>query len=392
MTGCPDTGPGSRAEREHFARASYDTGTWDADSAMSGCSHSDTPASCFRSICAAEKSSGDPDTQDHWALPHHNSPGGPPSKAGVTAALGRVNQTEGIDQAAARAHLDKHAALWGGGSSSNAGGVLAAAAARAGAMGGQRRGRPDDGARLATFAAQFRHEPVVVNGKELRQLDGYASVVEQRYPMWDLFGEYGETVDAKAFDQTLAMDPDVAFLINHKGLTLARTKAQPQSLFLDADPRGLHSSALVNPKRSDVSDLLTAIDDGAITEMSFAFYIVDWEWNEDYDEVRILQVDIDRGDVSAVNFGANPYTSISARSQEVMSLIPHLPESVARAAMERLGARLGVPVQVVERVTGQAAAAKRGWGTDDDGGPVQVGQGRSVSLVERLLDLDSATR
>ena len=386
MGRCPDD-PGTRADyAEHFRASGYDTGTWDADAAMAKCSASDTPASCFGSICAARVSAEPADTQDGWALPHHKEAGGVPSKAGVTAALGRVNQTDGIDRGKAESHLNNHAKLWGGGDSKGADPAeMRALAAQVRAEHMPRRGRPEDGARMATFGAQFRHEPVKVAGKELQRLDGYASVVEQRYPMWDMWGEYGETIAAEAFDATLAAGPDVAFLVNHRGVTMARTKGSTPTLTLDADPRGLHMEALVNPARTDVRDLLTAIDDENIDEMSFAFMILDWEWNEDYDECRILSVDLDRGDVSAVNFGANPFTSISARSQEVMALLPHLPEGVARAALSRLGQQLGIPVHTIERLGAQAAEARAGAPAD----PVAAGhRGRSVALVERLLDLD----
>ena len=383
MVGCP---PGAGDRAEHFRADGYDTGTWDADAAMSKCSSSSTPATCFGSICAARVSAEPADTQDGWALPHHKEAGGVPSKAGVSAALGRVDQTDGIDRDKARAHLNSHAALWNGGSSKGADPAemrSLAAAVRAEHM--ARRGRPDDGARMATFGAQFRHQPVVVQGKELHELDGYASVVEQRYPMWDMFGEYGETIAATAFDATLAAGPDVAFLVNHRGVSMARSKGGSPTLTLDADPRGLHMRALLNPARTDVRDLLTAIDDENITEMSFAFMILDWEWNEDYTECRIESVDLDRGDVSAVNFGANPYTSISARSQEVMALLPHLPEGVARSAMAVLGQQLGIPVHTIERLGAQAAEARAGAPAD----PVAAGsRGRSHALVERLLDLD----
>jgi ATP-dependent protease ClpP protease subunit len=83
---------------------------WDASAALAKC-HS---ASDFRSICAGEKSSGAPDTQAHWALPHHNSPGSGPDKGGVVAALGRWNQTEGLkNKQAALSHLKAHARALG---------------------------------------------------------------------------------------------------------------------------------------------------------------------------------------------------------------------------------------------------------------------------------------
>jgi HK97 family phage prohead protease len=294
-----------------------------------------------------------------------------------------VDQTDDIDRGKARAHLEAHAAAWGGGQSSQ----LApehVRGLRAEQFGGQRRFRPSDGARLATFGGQFRHELVVVNGKELVQLDGYASVVEQEYEMWDMFGPYGETVAGEAFDRTLGSAPDVAFLTNHKGVTMARSGGANPTLTLDSDPRGLHAQALVNPKRNDVHDLLLAIDDENVTEMSFAFRIEDWEWDEDYMHVRILEVDIDRGDVSAVNFGANPYTSIAARTQEFMALLPHLTEGAGRAALDRLAARYGVPAATITRATTEAAAGRR---TGQDQVPALRG-GRSVNLVERLQDLN----
>ena len=81
---------------------------WDGPAAMAKCSASKTPASCFGSICAARVSANDADTQAGWALPHHASAGGPADPQGVAAALGRLNQTQGIDKAAARRHLERH--------------------------------------------------------------------------------------------------------------------------------------------------------------------------------------------------------------------------------------------------------------------------------------------
>lgn len=79
---------------------------WNAAAALAKC-HS---ASDFRSVCAGERSDGDPDTKEHWALPHHASPGAGPDRGGVIAALGRWNQTEGLkNKDAALSHLKAHA-------------------------------------------------------------------------------------------------------------------------------------------------------------------------------------------------------------------------------------------------------------------------------------------
>jgi Caudovirus prohead serine protease len=79
-----------------------DSSTWDANAAMS----SATTAADYRAICAGERSTGEPDERQHWALPHHKSPGSPANAAGVRAARARFGQTEGLTNAeAARRHL-----------------------------------------------------------------------------------------------------------------------------------------------------------------------------------------------------------------------------------------------------------------------------------------------
>jgi hypothetical protein len=220
---------------------------------------------------------------------------------------------------------------------------------------------PSDAARMQPFPGQFRAKLVERDGKELHQLDGIASVTERRYEMWDFFGTYWEIVDGEAFDETLAANPDVAFLVNHRGVTMARTTNG--TLELDVDGLGLHARAFVNPKRTDVRDLVVAIEDKDITEMSFAFLIEEGEWNEDYTEFRIKKVNLDRGDVSAVNYGANPYTSVAARAREVLADLDRLPAGAARAALHRLQHRSDLipstraPAKPADQTGGQDAAA-----------------------------------
>jgi HK97 family phage prohead protease len=209
---------------------------------------------------------------------------------------------------------------------------------------------------------------VKVDGVDMAKLEGYATVFERGYEMWDFAGPYTEIVSADAGNKTLANNPDVAFLVNHKGVTMARSTT-PGRLQLGADEVGLKVDALVNPKRQDVQDLLVAVNDGDIDEMSFAFMIVRGQWSPDYMEYRILEFDLDRGDVSAVNYGANPYTSIAARSREILESLDHLPAGAARAALERLNGRADMrPAPEPEKPTPP--------------------QGRSVSLIRAGLLLD----
>lgn len=166
-------------------------------------------------------------------------------------------------------------------------------------------------------------------------VEGYASVTESPFEMWDWLGAYSEVVRTGAFAKTLAENPQVQLLLNHGGLAMAYTKAG--SLRLSEDTTGLHMEADVSTKRSDVGDMLAALEDGSVDEMSFAFRVTRQQWSPDFDQRDILEVDLHRGDVSVVNFGANPATSVGAlRSAD----FDRLDEADARALYERLQRRL----------------------------------------------------
>lgn len=208
-------------------------------------------------------------------------------------------------------------------------------------------------------ARELRSKTVKRNGQDFYEVTGYASVTERGYQMYDWYGEYSEVVDAGAFDATLARaDLDTVWLVNHRGVTMARTTNG--TLELSVDETGLFTRAYLNPKRTDVQDTVSAIDDGLMTEMSFAFLIKRGSWSPDYSEYRIEEVDIHRGDVSGVNYGANPHTSIAARSAELLQSLDQLPEAAQREALDRLSRALG----------------------DRPDGLVMTG--RSVDLIERI--------
>jgi HK97 family phage prohead protease len=223
---------------------------------------------------------------------------------------------------------------------------------------------PNGVARSHAFGVEMRASTTIWNNQERAKLEGYASVVEKKYRMWDIFGEYDEVVSQGAFDETLSKNPDVAYLVNHRGVTMARTTNG--SLELKADGKGLHSVAYVNPKRTDVRDLVTAVEDRDVTEMSFAFRINDGEWNDEYTEYRIHKVDLDRGDVSAVNYGASPHTSVAARQAEVIADLKLLPEGARREAIAELERSLP---DAVEANVARAEANGETRGADDETAP-----------------------
>lgn len=201
--------------------------------------------------------------------------------------------------------------------------------------------------------ANLRAKKVERDGKDFYEVSGYFTVYERAYEMWDWAGPYNEVMSVGAADATIAANPDVVFLVNHAGLAMARTVSGTLELW--SDETGGGDRAYLNPTRQDVKDLVAAIDDGTITEQSFAFMITSGQWSPDYTEFRINAVDMDRGDTSAVNYGANPYTSVAARSREILDALDHLPAGAARAALDRLHDR---PDLDVPSLVGRGSVAK----------------------------------
>lgn len=148
---------------------------------------------------------------------------------------------------------------------------------------------------------------------------GLASVTEEGYEMWDWAGPYTEVVSLDAFDATLASSPLVEFTLNHNrggGLPMAHTRNNTLMLSAtkDGGQTGLAYDASVDPTRTDVADMIKALERGDLAEASFKFRIVRGQWSPDYTEYRINEVDLHRGDVSAVNFGANPSATSALRA------------------------------------------------------------------------------
>ena len=84
------------------SRAATDDTPWDAGAVMSG----DHDAAYYRAVSGIEKTTGEPDQSQHWALPHHKRPGAPANAAAVRNARARFNQTQGLKNAgAARRHI-----------------------------------------------------------------------------------------------------------------------------------------------------------------------------------------------------------------------------------------------------------------------------------------------
>lgn len=150
--------------------------------------------------------------------------------------------------------------------------------------------------------------------------EGYASTF-QDYEMCGgpAVGGWIERIAAPAFDKTLREKPDLHFLINHAGMPIARTKSG--TMQLSVDNHGLKVIADLDKRDPDVAGLAIKMERGDMDEMSFAFRVKEQKW-EATDEFRdddmalrtITEVSLHKGDVSMVNWGANPTTNGGLRS------------------------------------------------------------------------------
>jgi len=168
-------------------------------------------------------------------------------------------------------------------------------------------------------------------------LEGHASVFDKPYPIFGgaKDGGWDEIVDRRAFDATLAEKPDVHLLVNHEGLPLARTKSG--TMDLSTDKTGLKVIARLDPTDADVQRIATKMRRRDLDEMSFAFRTVRHDIDEDKSTRRLLEVNIHKGDVSVVNFGASHHTSVQLRKlTDAIALFSDIDPEAAMAELRSL--------------------------------------------------------
>jgi len=196
----------------------------------------------------------------------------------------------------------------------------------------QRRCAPDETSRSA-MPAPLTAVEIRAKGDDsgLLQFTGVASATERAYEMWDIFGPYSEVVSHDAFDETLARaDLDVPLVLAHDQMRrIARTTLG--TLRLGMVDEGLGVDADLDARDLDVQYIEPKLRAGLIDEMSFAFRIVSGQWSPDYSEYRITEVDIHRGDVAIVGWGANPHTTADLRSPSSAAPVAAYLEAVIHA-------------------------------------------------------------
>ncbi len=153
---------------------------------------------------------------------------------------------------------------------------------------------------------------------------GHAAVFDQTA---DLFF-FMERIERGAFRQSISED-DVRALFNHNpDLILGRNKAG--TLTLAEDAVGL-AVQITPPDTNWADDLLVSMRRGDITQMSFAFEVMESAWEKaDGEDVRVLKR-VKLWDVSPVTFPAYDQTDAQVRSAKQIfeefsgSILPEIP-------------------------------------------------------------------
>jgi len=169
------------------------------------------------------------------------------------------------------------------------------------------------------------HELRIEAGEKRRELVGHAAVFDSySEEMWG----FREVIKPGAFEETIKTG-DVRALFNHDpNYVLGRNKAG--TLKLAEDSRGLRVR-ISPPDVQWANDLMTSIDRGDISQMSFAFRGLEEKWEkEDGEDVRILEK-VKLFDVSPVTFPAYSDTDIALRSLQA-----HRTHERAAAAAKRI--------------------------------------------------------
>ncbi len=149
---------------------------------------------------------------------------------------------------------------------------------------------------------------------EIRAIDGAKPVIEGHAAVFNQKSHdmgFREIIMPGAFAEAVMTD-DVKFLLNHRGLPLARTKSG--TLRLSEDEKGLAFRAELDSEDPDVKRLMPKVKRGDLSEMSFAFSIKDENkderWTLENGQMLRSLLKVRLHDVSAVNEPAYPGTNL----------------------------------------------------------------------------------
>lgn len=222
-------------------------------------------------------------------------------------------------------------------------------------------------------------------GDNKLHFEGYASLFDVGYDMYGGpdKGGWTEHVNPAAFKRTLAASPDVVLNLNHgqggTGLPIARTTSG--TLDLRTDAKGLLPSSDLDLRDPDVQALQVKVERGDVNQMSFAFRTISDLWSDEETDRELLELSLDRGDVSIVTNGANPKTSVSMRGwDEALAALIAMDPDEALAEMRAAGAEsLDDMVRAHTNLGNLIASAKPG----PDKGPLSIKHARRLAQLDR---------
>lgn len=225
-------------------------------------------------------------------------------------------------------------------------------------------------------------DPDPETGAERFEFVGHAAVFDS---LSENLGGFRERIMRGAFRNVLK--DDVRLLVNHDAnLPLARGDA----LELTEDPTGLHVRAQIRSDLSYARDLRINLEEGNVTQMSFAFgsdVEDDWEEDEDGRLIRTIRKFGSLFDVSPVTFPAYPATDAGFRAISRLSRGEEVSEEEWRA-IESLRSNSPMP-ESDERNDGADAAEPIDEVSDSDlratVDEADDGAGLTVEAVRRRL-------
>lgn len=167
---------------------------------------------------------------------------------------------------------------------------------------------------------------------------GYAAVFDE----WaEIGGYFQERIAPGALEGRL--EDDVQFLIEHRGLPLARTTSG--TLKLTLDKRGLYMETTLDPADPDAARIIPKLRRGDLAKMSFAFTVSKGgeEWDDEQGDMpkRTITKIKRLYDVAVVSEPAYGGTEIGLRSLEAYRAAQDAEHShPARARRVRMALRL----------------------------------------------------
>ena len=187
-------------------------------------------------------------------------------------------------------------------------------------------------------------------------LRGYATVYDYAYPIagGPEAGGWTEIIERGATAKSINDGADVRLLMDHAGIPLARTASGTMRLV--SDDMGMMVDADLDPSSPYAQSVRSAVLRGDADQMSFAFRVTRQEWNEDYTERRIKEVQL--FDASVVTYPASEATVVQMNNTTVEDLEERAVDPEAETVEDDLYAQ--IKALVARLIAGEAAELESG--------------------------------